>query len=54
MQVYLVQHGLAKSKEEDPARPLTAAGRDEVERVATAAAAALGLLALSRTRARRR
>ncbi len=40
MQVYLVQHGLAKSKEEDPARPLTAAGRDEVERVATAAAAA--------------
>ncbi len=40
MQVYLVQHGLAKSKEEDPARPLTAAGREEVERVARAAAAA--------------
>lgn len=40
MQVYLVQHGRAKSKEEDPARPLTAAGRDEVERVAAAAAAA--------------
>lgn len=40
MQVYLVQHGRAMSKEEDPARPLTAAGRDEVERVARAAAAA--------------
>jgi len=40
MQVYLVQHGLATSKEEDPARPLTAAARDEVERVARAAAAA--------------
>jgi phosphohistidine phosphatase len=40
MQVYLVQHGLATSKQEDPARPLTAAGREEVERVARAAAAA--------------
>ncbi len=40
MHVYLVQHGLATSKEEDPARPLTAAARDEVERVARAAAAA--------------
>lgn len=40
MQVYLVQHGLATSKQEDPARPLTPAGRDEVERVARAAAAA--------------
>ena len=40
MRVYLVQHGLAKSKEEDPARPLTPAGREEVERVARAAAAA--------------
>lgn len=40
MQIYLVQHGLAKSKEEDPARPLSAAGREEVERVARAAAAA--------------
>ncbi len=40
MQVYLVQHGLAKSKEEDPARPLTPAGREAVERVARAAAAA--------------
>jgi phosphohistidine phosphatase len=40
MQVYLVQHGMATSKEEDPARPLTPAGREEVERVARAAAAA--------------
>ncbi len=40
MQIYLVQHGLAKSKEEDPARALTPAGREEVERVARAAAAA--------------
>jgi phosphohistidine phosphatase len=40
MQVYLVQHGLARSKDEDPARALTAAGREEVERVARAAAAA--------------
>jgi phosphohistidine phosphatase len=40
MAVYLVQHGLAKNKEEDPARPLSAAGRAEVERVARAAAAA--------------
>lgn len=40
MQVYLVQHGLATSKQEDPARPLTADGREEVERVARATAAA--------------
>ncbi len=40
MRVYLVQHGLAKSKDEDPARPLTAAGRQEAERVARAVAAA--------------
>jgi phosphohistidine phosphatase len=40
VQVYLVQHGLATSEEEDPARPLSAAGRAEVERVARAAAAA--------------
>ena len=40
MHVYLVQHGLAKSKDEDPERPLTAAGREEAERVARAAAAA--------------
>lgn len=39
MFVYLVQHGLAASKEEDPARPLTPAGRDEVVRMARAVAA---------------
>jgi phosphohistidine phosphatase len=56
MQVYLVQHGLAKSKEEDPARPLTRAGREEVERVARAAAAAgvrpASILHSGKTRAR--
>jgi len=40
MQVYLVQHGLAKSKDEDPERPLTAIGRQEALRVARAAASA--------------
>ncbi len=40
MHVYLVQHGLAASKDEDPERPLTAPGREEVERVARAVAAA--------------
>ncbi|NIM52322.1 MAG: phosphohistidine phosphatase SixA [Gemmatimonadales bacterium] len=39
MELYLVQHGKATSKEEDPARPLTAEGRDEVTRVARAAGA---------------
>ena len=33
MLVYLVQHGKAKSKEEDPDRPLTDEGRKEVESV---------------------
>jgi len=33
MRIYLVQHGEAKRKEEDPARPLTEDGRSEVERV---------------------
>lgn len=37
--VYLVQHGQAKSKDEDPERPLTDAGRRSVEQVATRAAA---------------
>ena len=40
MQVYLVQHGLAKSKDEDPERPLTEIGRQEALRVARAAASA--------------
>ena len=33
MLLYLVQHGKAKSKDEDPDRPLTNEGRDEVEAV---------------------
>lgn len=56
MQVYLVQHGLATREEEDPERPLTAAGRAEVERVARAAAAAgvrpASILHSGKTRAR--
>lgn len=39
MHVYLVQHGEAKSEAEDPARPLTDRGREEVQRVARHAAA---------------
>ncbi|UCD51740.1 MAG: phosphohistidine phosphatase SixA [Phycisphaerales bacterium] len=34
MRLYLVQHGKATSKEEDPDRPLTDAGRREVRAVA--------------------
>jgi phosphohistidine phosphatase len=33
MLLYLVQHGTARSKDEDPARPLTDEGRREVESV---------------------
>jgi len=40
MDLYLMQHGLATAAEEDPARPLTPAGRAEVERVAARAAGA--------------
>ena len=40
MELYLVQHGEAKSKAEDPQRPLTELGRDEVQRVAVFAAKA--------------
>lgn len=36
--VYLVQHGEAKTKDEDPERPLTEAGRKTVEQVAAWAA----------------
>ena len=39
MQVYLVQHGEATPEAEDPARPLTERGREEVRRVARNAAA---------------
>lgn len=42
MHCYLVQHGEAKGEAEDPARPLTPRGREEVGRVARHAAA-LGL-----------
>ncbi len=38
MRVYLVQHGEAEAKSVDPARPLTARGRADVERVAALAA----------------
>ena len=34
MQIYLVQHGQAKSKDEDADRPLTEAGIADIERVA--------------------
>ena len=34
MKLYLVQHGEAKSKAEDPQRPLTERGREDVARVA--------------------
>jgi phosphohistidine phosphatase len=40
MELYLVQHGEAKSKAEDPQRSLTERGRDEVHRVAAFAAKA--------------
>jgi len=38
--IYLVQHGLAVASEEDPRRPLSAAGIEEVERIARWASAA--------------
>jgi phosphohistidine phosphatase len=38
--LYLVQHGEATSQEEDPSRPLTARGRQQVGRVARAVATA--------------
>ncbi|UCE19878.1 MAG: phosphohistidine phosphatase SixA [Gemmatimonadota bacterium] len=34
MEVYLVQHGEAQRKEEDPERPLTEKGKDDVRKVA--------------------
>lgn len=40
MELYLVQHGEAASETADPARPLTARGRDEVARAARAARSA--------------
>ncbi|WP_455392646.1 phosphohistidine phosphatase SixA [[Eubacterium] cellulosolvens] len=35
MRLYLVQHGLAKSKDEDPERPLTEMGWAETKKIAT-------------------
>jgi phosphohistidine phosphatase len=40
MRIYLVQHGKATSKEEDPDRPLTLEGRSDVRRVAVRLAGA--------------
>jgi phosphohistidine phosphatase len=37
MDLYLMQHGVATSEGEDPSRPLTAAGRAEVDAVAARA-----------------
>jgi phosphohistidine phosphatase len=37
--IYLVRHGEAVSEQQDPQRPLTSSGREEVERVARKAAA---------------
>lgn len=38
MSLYLVQHGKALSKDEDPEQGLSAAGRSDVERIASVAA----------------
>jgi phosphohistidine phosphatase len=35
MKLYLVQHGKAKSKEEDPDRPLSMDGLEETKKVAS-------------------
>jgi len=35
MHVYLVQHGAAVPKDEDPARPLSESGREDVKRMAS-------------------
>jgi phosphohistidine phosphatase len=35
MAVYFVQHGLAQSKEENPSRPLSLAGKEDVEEIAS-------------------
>jgi phosphohistidine phosphatase len=40
VELYLMQHGVAVSEEQDPARPLTEAGRGAVERVTARAVAA--------------
>jgi phosphohistidine phosphatase len=45
VRIYLVQHGQAKTDEEDPERPLTDHGVDDVTRVATHAVDTLGVRA---------
>lgn len=45
MALYLMQHGIATSKDENPDRPLTDEGREEVDRVAEAAASAVAPVA---------
>lgn len=43
MKLYLVQHGEAKDEDDDPARPLTDGGIDDVTRVARLAVEGLGV-----------
>jgi phosphohistidine phosphatase len=43
MRLYLVQHGRAKTEHEDPERPLTDRGREDVARVAHQAVSQLGV-----------
>jgi phosphohistidine phosphatase len=43
VQLYLVQHGQAKTEDEDPERPLTDQGVEDVARVANHAVAQLGV-----------
>jgi phosphohistidine phosphatase len=43
VQLYLVQHGRAKTEDEDPERPLTGHGVEDVARVAHHAVAQLGV-----------
>jgi len=57
MRLYLVQHGKAKSKDEDPDRPLTDQGRNDIKKVAVFLAENAGLKVTSiyhsgKTRAR--
>lgn len=43
MHLYLIQHGDAKSEQEDPARPLSDKGRRDVEKVAGFLSANIGV-----------
>jgi phosphohistidine phosphatase len=42
MYLYLVQHGVPKSKEEDPERPLSQRGASEVEKIASSVSPFVG------------